>query len=179
MVYDLSQDPGETRQPVKKQGVFEKIEENSCTKTNLDYLDYWMTSVSSQSNRIDDHDLYSASTSTVLPKTLPPVFLVCTYSDQPFNGKDPSEMAIKLYGSLVTKPYSTQLFDDVFVVDNNKSDMQTECSEVQRLRESILAVAKELPHTKEDIPMKWLRYEKALQVVLDEGHKRLWILLNS
>ena len=40
LVYDLSRDPEEITQPVEKQGVFEKIQEKSCTKTNLDYLDY-------------------------------------------------------------------------------------------------------------------------------------------
>ena len=40
LVYDVSRDPEEIAQPVKKQGVFEKIKEKSCTKTNLDYLDY-------------------------------------------------------------------------------------------------------------------------------------------
>ncbi|XP_015755712.1 PREDICTED: uncharacterized protein LOC107335204 [Acropora digitifera] len=175
LVYDLSRDPEESAQPVKKQGVFEKIEEQSCTKTNLDYLEHWMTSVSSQSSQTEDHDLYSASTSTVLPKTLPPVFLVCTHSDQPFGGNDPSELAIKVYGSLKTKSYGGQLFHAVFNVDNTKSGLQTECPEVKRLRESILAVAMELPLTKESIPIKWLKYEEALQVVLDEGHK--WITI--
>ena len=174
LVYDLSRDPEESVQPIKKQGVFQKIEEMS-TKTNLDYLDYWMTSVSSLSNRIEDHDFYSTSTSTVLPTKIPPVFLVCTHSDRPFEGKDPFELAIKLYGSLETKSYSSQLYDDVFVVDNTKSGAQTESSEVQRLRESILAVAKELPHAREDIPIKWLKYEKALQAMQIKGHK--WITL--
>ena len=173
LVYDLSRDPEKLAQPVEKQGVFGKIKEKSCTKTNVDYLDYWMTSVSSQSSRIEDHDLYSAPTYTVLPKTLPPVFLVCTHSDKPFGGKDPFELAINLYGSLETKPYSSQLYDDVFVVDNTKSGLQMECSEVQRLRKCILDVMKELPHANEYIPIKWLRYEKALEVVLDEGHKRI------
>ena len=173
LVYDLSRDPDEIAQPLEKQGVFEKIKEKSCTKTNRDYLDYWMTSVSSQSSGIEDRDLYSGSTYTVLPKTLPPVFLVCTHSDKPFGGNDPFELAIKLYGSLETKPYSTQLYDDVFVVDNTKSGMQMECSEVQRLRKCILDVIKELPHTNEYIPIKWLRYEKALEAVLDEGHKSI------
>ena len=172
LVHDLSRDPEEIAQPVEKQGVFEKIKEKSCTKTNLDYIDYWMTSVSSQSSPIKDHDLYSASTYT-LPKTLPPVFLVCTHSDKPFGGKDAYELAIKLYGSLERKPYSTQLYDDVFLVDNTKSGMQVECSEVQRLRKCILDVIKELPHTNEYIPIKWLRFEKALEVVLDEGHKSI------
>ena len=175
LVYDLSRDPQGSVKPVKRQGVFEKIEEKMCMKTNLDYLDYWMTSVSSQSRQIESHGLFSTSTSTVLPRTIPPVFLVCTHSDQPFGGKDPSELAIKLYGTLDTKTYSSQLCDDVFVVDNTKSGMQTECSGVQHLRERILAVAKELPNTKEDIPIKWLKYEKALQVILAEGHK--WITI--
>ena len=175
LVYDLSRDPSESAQPVKKQGVFEEFEEKFCTKTNLDYLDYWMTSVSSQSTRIEDHDLCPATTYTVLPKTLPPVFLVCTHSDQPFAGKDPSTLAIKVYGSLKTKSYGEQLFHDVFKVDNTKSGRQKECPEVKRLRESILAVAMELPQTKENIPIKWLKYEEALQVVLDEGHKCITI----
>ena len=117
--------------------------------------------------------MYSASTSKVLPKRLPPVVLVCTHSDQPFGGKNPFELANKVYGSLETKSYGSQMYDDVFVVDNTKSGMETECSEVQRLREAILAVTKELPHTREDIPIKWLRYEKALKVMLGKGHK--WV----
>ena len=173
LIYDLSRDPEEIAQPVEKQGVFEKIKEKSCTKTNVDNLDYQMTSVSSQSSRIEAHDLHSASTCTVLPKTLPPVFLVCTHSEKPFGGKDPFELAIKLYGSLEKKSYSTQLYDKVFVVDNTKSGLQMECSEEQRLRKCILDVIRELPHTNEYIPIKWLRYEKLLKVVVDEEHKRI------
>ena len=175
LVYDLSRDPEESAELVEKQGLYKKFEEKSCTKTNLDYLDYWMTSVSSQSNRIQDHDLCSASTSTVLPKTLPPVFLVCTHSDQPFGGEGPSDLALKVYGFLNTKSYGEHLFHDVFTVDNTKSGGQKECPEVKRLRESILAVAMELPQTKENIPIKWLKYEKALQGILDEGLK--WITI--
>ena len=100
LIYDLSRDPEEIAQSVEKQGVLEKIKEKSCTKTNVDYLDYWMTSVSSQSSRIEDNDLYSASTCAVLLMTLPPVFLVCTHSDKPFGGKDPFKLVIKFYGCL-------------------------------------------------------------------------------
>ena len=158
-----------------KEGVVDKIEETPCTKTYLDNLDYWMTSVSTQSSRTEDHYMYSASTSTVLPKTLPSVFLVCMHADQPFGGKEPFELAIKVYGSLKTKSYGGQLFHIVFNVDNTKSGGQTECPEVKRLRESILAVAMELTQMKENIPIKWLKYEEALQVVLDKGHK--WITI--
>ncbi|XP_044178391.1 uncharacterized protein LOC114949826 isoform X1 [Acropora millepora] len=177
LVYNLSRDPEGIAESVEKQGLYKKFEERSSTKTNLDCLDYWMTSVYSQSSRIQDHDLCSASTSTVLPKTLPPVFLVCTHSDQPFGGKDPTDLALEVYGFLKTKSYGEQLFHDVFKVDNTKSGTQKECPEVKRLRESILAVAMELPQTKENIPIKWLKYEEALQGALDEGHK--WITIED
>ncbi|KAK2548334.1 hypothetical protein P5673_031492 [Acropora cervicornis] len=47
-----------------------------------------------------------------------------------------------------------------------------ECSELQRLRKCIVDVIKELPHANEYIPIKWLKFEKALEVVLDEGQKK-------
>ena len=80
-----------------------------------------------------------------------------------------------MFGSLQSKLYKSFLYDDVFVVDNRKSGLEFECSEVTRLREKLLAVAKELPQMKEVIPIKWLKYEKAIQVAVEEGHK--WISL--
>ena len=50
LVYDLSQDPYEKAPPVKKQEMFRVIKDRIGTRTNLDYLDYWMTSVSSLSS---------------------------------------------------------------------------------------------------------------------------------
>ncbi|XP_068743817.1 uncharacterized protein [Montipora capricornis] len=173
LVYDLSRDPYERAQPVKKQGVFKKTEDKLSTRPNQDYLDYWMTSVASLSSPDEDHAEYSTtSTSVVIPKKLPPVFLVCSHADEPCGGNNPFDLAVEVFGTLETKPYMTQLYD-VFVVDNTKAGLESECPEVVRLRESIVAVAKELPQLKEVIPVKWLRYEKALQGTLDEGHR--WI----
>ena len=42
LVYDLSRDPDEIAQAVERQGIFKKIKEKSCAKTNLDCLDYWI-----------------------------------------------------------------------------------------------------------------------------------------
>ena len=71
-------------------------------------------------------------------------------------------MAHEVFDFLQRKPYSTQLVDQVFVVVNTKSGSNSECSEIIRLRKHILSVAKELPQMKEVIPVKWLKYEKAL-----------------
>ena len=107
---------------------------------------------------------------------LPPVFLVCTHADKPCDGGDPRELGRMVFGHLQTKPYKTHLHD-VFIVDNTKSGHELECPEVLRLRHEIRAVAKELPHMKEAVPIKWLKFEKEMQAKKDEGNK--WISLEE
>ncbi|XP_078349895.1 uncharacterized protein LOC144634751 isoform X1 [Oculina patagonica] len=175
LVYDLSQNPNERATPIVKQGMFKKFEDSFGPKTNLDYLDFWMTSVASLAS--EDGNRQVTSHSGALPEKLPPVFLVCTHADKPHNGGEPSALAKELFGSLQTKPYRTHLYEDVFAVDNTKSGLESECPEVTRLRKEVLAVAKELPQMKEPIPVKWLNYEKALQMMREEGLK--WITLES
>ena len=175
LVYDLSRDLNERAKPIVKQGMFNEIVDDCSVKTNLDYLNFWMTSVASLASQDDDQQLHSGSKSEVLRVNIPPVFLVCTHADEPCGGADPFALAHKVFDSLQTKSYRTQLYEDVFVVDNTKSGTEYECSEVIRLREKILAVAKELPQMREAIPIKWLKYEKALQGTVKEGQK--WISL--
>ena len=167
LAYDLSQNPHDKASPVVRQGVYRKIQDNFCLKTNMDYLDFWMTSVASLASQDKDNDVEHAS--EVLPKKLPAVLLVCTHADKPYSGGDPFELANEIFGMLKGKPYGPQLAD-VFVVDNTKSGSQFECREVARLREVILTVAKELPHVNEVIPIKWLRYEKCLQSLKNKRH---------
>ena len=172
LAYDLSRDPYEKALPVKRQGMFEVIEDRIGTRTNLDYLDYWMTSVSSVSSQSKDREKRTTSTSTLLPETPPPVFLVCTHADKPYAGKDAEVLAQEVYGKLQERSYRAHLCGK-FGVDNTKSGGKVECPGVSRLRESIRAVAKELPQMKEFIPIKWLKFEKMLQGFLNKDHK--WI----
>jgi len=167
LVYDLSQNPHDIAKPVVRQGVYQKIQDNCSLKTNLDYLDFWMTSVASLASQDKDNDVDHES--EVLPKKLPAVFLVCTHADKPYSDCDPFELANEIFGTLKDKPYGPQLAD-VFVVDNTKSGSEFECPEVARLRKVVLAVAKELPHVNEVIPIKWLRYEKCLESLKNERH---------
>ena len=169
LVNDLSQNPLERAKSVMKQGMYETTEDSMDFRTNFDYLDFWMSSIASLG--IEDYGDQQGSESKILPDKLPPVFLVCTHADIPYDGGDPRTPAYKVFGSLQSKPYQTHLYDDVFVVDNTKSGRESECSEVVRLRTEILDVAKELPQMKEAIPIQWMRYEKALQVMKEDGHK--------
>ena len=166
LVSDLSRGPDEKANPPIKTGLFERKVDIDCNKTNLDYLDFWMSSIYSL---VSPEVLSSQETApNVVPRRLPPVFLVCTHADVPFGGSNARDLALKTYGFLQRKTYKEHLYKDVFVVDNTKSGSEEECIEVTRLREEVLAVAREMQLTKEEIPVKWLRYENKLREKRDK-----------
>ena len=169
LVNDLSRDPHGRAKSVMRQGMFTTYQDSFDFRSNFDYLEFWMSSVASLA--IEDESDHQVPRSTLLPEKLPPVFFVCTHADIPYGSVDSTTLANELFGSLQTKPYETHLYHHVFAVDNTKSGNESECPEVRRLRKEVLDVAKELPQRKEAIPIKWLRYEKELQVMKEDGHK--------
>ena len=172
LVYDLSRNPDDVVPPLLKQGVYERFSEDFDLKTNLDYLDFWMRSVASLASQDENRGLFLKSEG--LPKKLPAVFLVCTHAD---TRRDSRQLASKVFGYLQEKPsYGSHLFG-VFVVDNTKSGTESECQEIVRLRQQVLALAKILPHAKEPIPIKWLKFDKTLSALREKGRK--WISLGS
>ena len=175
LVSDLSRDPDEKAIPPVKTGLFKNKVDTDCSERNLDYLDFWMPSIYSLAspNVVSSRETAS-NVSHVLPRRLPPVFLVCTHADVPFGGSNARDLALAMYGFLQCKTYKVHLYKDVFVVDNTKSGSVEECLEVKRLREEVLTVAKELQVTEEEIPVKWLRYENKLRKKHDK-----WITLEE
>lgn len=156
---DLSKIPEERAPFVSKEGVFGPIEDIHSTKTNEDYLRLWLSSISTLPSES------GSSGSKKLPEMLPPVILVCTHADQ--CGVDAEGRAKKLYGTLRSR--SKHLSNTYFVVDNTKSGSGDECLEVRRLREELLAVAKELLQMRTPIPIKWLSFEEALKNRVEKG----------
>ena len=173
LVNDLSRPLHHKAKSVTKQGMFTKLQDSFRLETNADYLDFWMSSVVSLA--IQDKSDSKNTKSDMLPE-LPPVFLVCTHADKAYDGGDPRELGRTVFGHLQTKPYKNHLHD-VFTVDNTKSGQETECPEVLRLRQEIRAVADGLPHMKEAVPIKWLKFEKEMQAKKDEGNE--WIFLEE
>ena len=164
---DLSRDPDQKAKAPTKKGMYENKLDTHCKKTNRDYLDFWMTSV---------YSLVSPSTNrqeTLSPEVLPAVFLACTHADMPYKKRaNPKELAEKIFATLKEKIYG-DLLKEVFVVNNTKSGSNDECQDVKNLRETVLSVAKELPQIKKAIPLKWLKYEKVLRLLSEEGY--MWI----
>ena len=169
LVYDLSLNPHDEAKPLVKSGVYKKtLESFSSLKTNLDYLEFWMKSIASLASQGE------CLSSELLPEKLPPVFLVCTHADTPYRGRDPKDLAIEIFGLLKNKPFGCHLHDVPFFVDNTRlRNNNFECSQVQLLRKELVSVAKELPLTHDTIPIKWLKFEKALQVAKKKGHKSI------
>ena len=175
LAYNLHLNPDEKASPTVHQMLYKPKEDRDCIKTNADYLDVWMSSVSCLASlkatvQVPDEKLPEAPEK--LPEKLPPVFLVCTNADRPYDcSVAPDHIARGIYGSLKDKPHGKHLFEEFFVVDNSKSGSEDECPEVKRLKNAIHAVAQQLPHVKQDIPIKWLNFERALQSRKEEGHR--------
>ena len=171
---DLSRNPYDTADTLVRKGLYGNNEDTCCNNTNLDYLDFWLSSVYSLvSPDAPDQD---SSVSHTSPARLPPVFLVCTHADEPYSKTSyPRGLALHIYGYLRTKPYEHHLFKDVFVVDNTKSGSINECQEVARLREEILSFARSLPQIKEAVPLKWLKFEHILRLLRDDHFKLMAI----
>ena len=156
---DLSCDPYQKADTPVKKGGYREIQDNDCEKTNFDYLDFWMSSIYSLVSNSTNRQETSSS------KTLPAVFLACTHADNPYTTEgNPSK---EIFGALREKIYGS-LLEDFFVVDNTKSGSSDECEGVKNLRQAVLSVAEELPQMKVPIPLKWLRYEKVLYLLMRE-----------
>ena len=163
---DLSRDPFEKANPPTKKGMYENIIDTWCDKRNVDYLDFWMSSVYSLVNH------HTENQETLLSEKLPPVFLVCTHADKPYRSGNPEDLALKIYSSLKREIYG-RLLKGLFVIDNTKAGSEEECRDVIKLREKVLSVAKNLPQMNEPIPLKWLKYEKVLRLLGRKGYKRV------
>ena len=168
---DLSHDPSQNANAPTWKSMSGKKEDTCCSRTNLDCLNFWMSSV---------YSLVSPNTDrqeTLSPEMLPPVFLVCTHADKPYRTDvNPGDLASGIYGSLKDKVYG-KLLKGLFVVDNTKSGSGDECRGVIKLREKVLSFAKKLPQMNEAIPLKWLKYEKVLRLLSEEGY--MWIRTNK
>ena len=61
LVNDLSRNPWERGNHPEQQEMFKRFKDEFCLKSNLDYLDFWMTSVASISSPDEDHQNSSKS----------------------------------------------------------------------------------------------------------------------
>ena len=147
LVYNLSKNLLATAEPCVRQGVNKIRRDNPNNETNLDNLLSWLVSV---------HNIRSAAKENVahqgkkLSYLQPPVIIVGTNLDQPFEEVNTMEQHIK--GRLEYQEYEKHVTPPFFAVDNKTENDKG----VQKLRQRIIEILKNEPYMGEEVP---LRYE--------------------
>ena len=123
--------------------------------TNLDHLLRWMDLIHSLASCQNER---SASE---LPR--PPVMLVGTHADIVTSSSEEIE-SVNTKCSAVLHVFADHIVR-CLAIDNTKAGTsadQTDQKDVQNLREQILDLADQMPHTLKEIPLQWHRLEKVI-----------------
>ena len=147
LVYNLNKNLLARAEPCVRQGVIDISLDNPNNETNLHNLLSWLVSV---------HNIRSSAKKNVAhqgkkPSYLqPPVIIVGTNLDQPFEEVNTMEERIKK--SIVDKTYVKHVTAPFFAVDNKTENDKV----VQTLRQRIIKILEEESYMGEEVP---LRYE--------------------
>ncbi|KAL9961854.1 hypothetical protein ACROYT_G030882 [Oculina patagonica] len=155
LVHNLNKDLNAHAEPCAKQGTVEKIvQENPNNQTNLDNLLSWLVSVHCIRPTTSEADDQKEN-----PLCLrPPVFVVGTHADKPFNNIVKMEKCIQQ--SIVGKTYEKHVIRPFFAVDNTGSLSDYG---VQSLQKKIMEVLKQEPYMGEEVPIRWYSFEKVIE----------------
>ena len=150
LVYNLNKDLLATADPCVRQGLSDIRLVNPNDETNLDNLLSWLVSVHNIRSAPKENFVHQGKKLSYLQ---PPVIIVGTNLDQPFEEENTMEERIKK--SIVDKKYRKHVAAPFFAVDNNTENDEG----VQKLRQRIIEILKEQPYMGEEVP---LRYEGRL-----------------
>ncbi|XP_015773611.1 PREDICTED: uncharacterized protein LOC107351820 isoform X2 [Acropora digitifera] len=153
LVYNLNKNLLATAEPCVRQGVNNIRLDNANNETNLDNLLSWLVSV---------HNIRSAANKNVahqqtkLSYQRPPVIIVGTNLDQPFEELETTEKRIK--DSIIDKEYVKHVITTFFAVDNSTENDEG----VQKLRDKIMEVLEGEPYMPEEVPLRWFNFERVV-----------------
>ncbi|XP_015747880.1 PREDICTED: uncharacterized protein LOC107327650 isoform X2 [Acropora digitifera] len=158
LVYNLNKNLLATAEPCVRQGIHDIVLDNPNNETNLDNLLSWLVSVHNiRSDANESHE----DDETKQFYLRPPVIIVGTHSDQPFEDVETAERHIKK--GISKKAYVKHIMKPFFAVDN-----RTENEGVQKLRHRIMEVLKGEPYMGEELPLRWFNFEKAVDALVEK-----------
>ena len=131
LVYNMSKDLSAKMEPCVRQGVHDFIPYSSGDETNLDSILSWLVSVHNLSANGEAKD-------EEMPYLRPPVVIVGTHADKPF--EDPQQMESKIKKSLSGKTYEQHVRRPFYCVDNTHAAEDEGVTKLrQEIREVLLA----------------------------------------
>ena len=159
LVCNLSKSLHDTAQPCVRQGNHNFTLDNPNGETNLENLLSWLSTVHSitQMRRQTRDDAEGK-----LPHLRPPVIIVGTHADKPF--EDIAIMKTKIQKAIAGKDYEGHVVRPIFSIDNTAKLIHRRLEKVfsndkningiQELRDKIMEVLRQEPYMKERIPVR-------------------------
>ena len=144
---------------VKEPGYDEvKIPSPDKNDTNLDHIMRWMDMVNSFKHEKNG-------------EVLPPVILVGTHADLVQGDPEIVITSVKDIICDTAKEFSEHIIGKTFAVNNTLAgkEPEEEDPQVVALRKEILKVADTMPHTKVEVPLKWLQVENEVCNLASRG----------
>ena len=140
LVYDLSKDLKDTAQPCFKQGIREIPESNPNKETNLENLLTWLVSMCS----LKPEENHQQTT-----YCRPPVFIVGTHADKPY--QDITVMESQIKQEISGKDYDCHVIRPFFSVNNTQGSSD---EGVAALQKRMIEVLKQEPYMGQELPIR-------------------------
>lgn len=158
LVYNLSKSLSAEAEPSVRQGIHDLLLDNPNSETNLDSLLAWLVSVHSirrptKSKAVQDSDHQGRN----LTYLRPPVFIVGTNADHPF--EDPKKMEKCIARGISGNTYEEHVIRPFFAVDNTQSQSD---EGIQKLQKKIMEILKREPYMGEEVPIRYVSQSSML-----------------
>ncbi|XP_068753876.1 uncharacterized protein [Montipora capricornis] len=160
LVYNLNKSLLAEAKPFCRQGINEILLDNLNNESNLDNLLSWLVSVHSIGSVAVDANKNLENQRKKLPYLRPPVIIVGTHADQPFEDVKATEKHIK--DRILGKEYAKHVITTYFAVNNKAENDEG----VQKLRQKIMEVLRNEPYMGEEVPLRWFNFEKVLEALV-------------
>ena len=144
LVYNLSKGLKNLAKSYVRQGSVDSRLQNPNDETNLENLLSWLVSVSTMCSTET-----CESEEKVLPYLRPPVFIVGTHADRPF--EDIAEMELQIERVIPGKDYGRHVIRPFFRIDNTQGSSG---DGVGALQKRMIEVLKKEPYMGEEVPVR-------------------------
>ena len=148
LVYDLSKELNDTAQPCFKKGNRKIQLSNPNKETNLENLLSWLVSLRTMCSVKPDVNDWKTNVED-LPYCRPPVFIVGTHADKPY--QDIEEIEWQIQQEICGKEYAAHVIRPFFTVDNTQGSSD---ERVVALQKQIMEVLKKEPYMGEEVPIR-------------------------